>query len=67
MHAVMGIVYGGFLACLAPEMMRWAALPTGFGTSYHGFPAWVLSLLAIGVLTSGVRDLVASLNTQVGR
>ena len=61
MHAVMGIVYGAFLAFLLPEILRWSAEPAAFGTSYHGFPAWVLSGLAIGVLLSGVRDVMASL------
>jgi hypothetical protein len=60
MHAVMGIVYGAFLANLLPVMWRWSALDTGFGASNHGFPAWVLSVLAIGVFASGVRDAVAS-------
>jgi hypothetical protein len=60
MHAVMGIVYGAFLAYLVPEVLRWSDEPTGFGRSYHGFPAWVLSLLALGVLLSGIRDLTAS-------
>ena len=60
MHAVMGIVYGAFLANLLPEMWRWSALDTGFGASSHGFPAWVLTGLAMGVFLSGVRDAVAS-------
>jgi hypothetical protein len=60
MHAVMGIVYGAFLANLLPELWRWSAAGTGFGTSDHGFPAWVLLGLAIGVFLSGVRDAVAS-------
>ena len=60
MHAVMGIVYGAFLAFLVPQMMEWSTLATGFGPSYHGFPAWMLLMLAIGVFVSGVRDLVAS-------
>jgi len=60
MHAVMGIVYGAFLANLLPELWRWSAAGTGFGTSDHGFPAWVLTGLAIGVFLSGVRDAVAS-------
>jgi hypothetical protein len=60
MHAIMGIVYGAFLAFLIPQMRLWSALPTGFGASYHGFPAWLLLLLAAGVFASGVRDLVAS-------
>jgi hypothetical protein len=61
MHAIMGIVYGAFLAYLLPEMARWATLPLGFGKAYHGFPAWVLSVVAAGVLLSGIRDLAASL------
>jgi len=60
MHAIMGIVYGAFLAYLVPEVWRWSEEPTGFGGAYHGFPAWVLSGLAIGVFLSGVRDLAAS-------
>ena len=60
MHAVMGLVYGAFLALLIPEMIQWATLASGFGSSYHGFPAWLLLLLAAGVLASGIRDLVAS-------
>ncbi|HEV8398134.1 MAG TPA: hypothetical protein VGQ37_27855 [Vicinamibacterales bacterium] len=60
MHAVMGIVYGAFLAFLVPEILRWSIKPTRFGSSYHGFPAWVLAALAVGVLLSGVRDAIAS-------
>jgi len=61
MHAIMGIVYGAFLAYLVPQMLVWVNEPTGFGTAYHGFPGWVLSLVAAGVFFSGVRDLMASL------
>jgi hypothetical protein len=60
MHAVMGIVYGAFLALLIPQMIGWSRLATGFGPSYHGFPAWLLLALAAGVCLSGIRDLVAS-------
>lgn len=65
MHAIMGIVYGAFLAFLIPEMVRWSRLPTGFGPSYHGFPAWVLLVLAVGVFISGVRDLKASARPEI--
>lgn len=60
MHAVMGIVYGAFLAFLIPEMIVWSGLASGFGPSSHGFPAWILFVLAAGVFASGIRDLVAS-------
>ena len=61
MHAVMGIVYGAFLAFLIPQMVAWSTLTTGFGSSYHGFPAWMLLALAAGVFASGIRDLMASI------
>ena len=60
MHTIMGIVYGAFLAFLIPQMIGWARLATGFGASYHGFPAWLLLVLAAGVFASGIRDAVAS-------
>jgi hypothetical protein len=60
MHGIMGIVYGAFLAYLLPEMWRWQKLSAGFGPAYHGFPAWVLAIVALGVFGSGVRDLAAS-------
>lgn len=60
MHAIMGIVYGAFLAYLIPSMRHWSRLDTGFGTADHGFPAWMLLVIAIGVFVSGVRDLIAS-------
>ena len=60
MHAVMGIVYGAFLAFLIPQLLEWSKLATGFGPSYHGFPAWMLLVLAAGVVASVVRDLMAS-------
>jgi len=59
-HSIMGIVYGAFLAYLLPELWRWSQLPTGFGGAYHGFPGWVLSLVALGVFVSGIRDAIAS-------
>lgn len=60
MHAIMGIVYGAFLAYLIPSMLRWSRLDTGFGAANHGFPAWMLLMIAMGVFVSGVRDLIAS-------
>ena len=60
MHAIMGIVYGAFLAFLIPQMLEWSGTATGFGPSYHGFPAWLLLTLAVGVAVSGIRDLAAS-------
>jgi hypothetical protein len=60
MHAVMGIVYGIFLALLYPNAATWAHLATGFEGANYGVISWILSAFAVGVLSSGVRDLVAS-------
>lgn len=65
-HAVMGIVYGVFLATLLPEVWRWTTHHTGFTRTDHGPLAWLLTLMGAGVLLSGLRDLAASrrLTTQ---
>jgi hypothetical protein len=59
-HAIMGIVYGAFLAYLIPEMWRWFHQPTGFTPKTHGFPSWVLTIVAAGVCISGIRDMIAA-------
>jgi hypothetical protein len=60
MHAIMGIVYGAFLARLLPEVAGWLRRPTGFGLADHGALAWLLTLMAAGVFLSGLRDLVSA-------
>jgi hypothetical protein len=63
-HAVMGILYGGILAHLIPTLAAWWGLPTGLAVAPAAVPAWlrgVLTLMAAGVLASGMRDLYAAL------
>ncbi len=60
MHAIMGIVYGAFLANLVPQMLAWSARDTGFATASYGALSWLMSLMAVGVFLSGARDLWAS-------
>src|SRR5581483_4070837 len=60
MHAVMGIVYGIFLALLAPHAIDWWKRDTGFTAVQYGWISWMLTLFAAGVFASGVRDLIAS-------
>jgi uncharacterized protein len=60
MHAVMGIVYGVFLAELYPHAARWAKLGSGFGPADYGLLSWILTVYAVGVFASGLRDLAAS-------
>ena len=64
MHSIMGIVYGAFLAYLVPQIWSWKDLPVGFGLAYHGFPGWVLSVVACGVFFSGIRDILASFSKK---
>src|SRR5438874_8267241 len=59
MHAVMGIVYGVFLAELYPHAASWAKLDSAFGAADYGALSWILTLYAVGVFTSGLRDLAA--------
>ncbi len=60
MHAVMGIVYGVFLALFYPSALVWFHLQSGFGPASYGVISWILSVFAIGVASSGIRDLIAS-------
>jgi hypothetical protein len=60
MHAIMGIVYGVFLAELYPHAASWAKLGSEFGAADYGVISWILTLYAVGVFTSGLRDLAAS-------
>lgn len=60
MHAIMGIVYGVFLAQLYPHAASWAKLDSAFGAADYGAISWILTLFAVGVFTSGLRDLAAS-------
>ena len=59
MHALMGIAYGVFLALLYPQAAQWAKLDSGFGAENYGSASWFLTACAVGVFTSGIRDLVS--------
>lgn len=62
-HAIMGIVYGSFLAFLVPHLARWWGEPSGMALSPVDVPVLVraaMAVMALGVLLSGVRDLMAA-------
>jgi hypothetical protein len=59
-HALMGILYGAFLYTLVPELWAWSLLPTGQAFVDRGAISWVLTVFALGVAGSGIRDLRAS-------
>ncbi len=68
-HAVMGILYGAVLANLSATVLDWWQQPTGLVFDPPSIPAWLrggLSLLAVGVLASGVRDVYAALELPHG-
>lgn len=58
MHALMGIMYGAFLAYLLPELIIWAQNPAGFTPKSYGLLSWLLTAMGVGVLFSGIRDLL---------
>lgn len=62
LHLIMAVIYGVFLARLAPEVWQWFYQPTGFGfqKSVASWQVFVCLVFGIGVITSGVRDLGAS-------
>lgn len=60
MHAVMGIVYGVFLTLLFPHVAGWFKLSSGFAPADYGILSWLLTIFAVGVFASGLRDLAAS-------
>ena len=60
MHAIMGLIFGAFLATLLPELWIWSSMPTGFRFHDFGLRSWLLSAMALGVLAAGVRDVTAA-------
>ena len=68
-HAVMGIIYGAMLAHLIPTLIEWAGQPTAFVRSPAPVPETLriaLTLMGVGVLLSGLRDLYASFGLPAG-
>lgn len=63
MHAIMGIVYGAMLAYAVPAVRVWWTQPTQLTIAPHiisGTLRGIMSLMAVGVFLSGIRDLYAS-------
>ena len=68
-HALMGILYGAFLAMLAPVLWSWWRGPTSLAARAEDVPqalSWALTLMAAGVALSGARDLYAALGLPGG-
>lgn len=65
MHTLMAIIYGAFLANLTPQLWKWSQESTGFASVNYGAVSWLMSLMAVGVFVSGVRDWIASMFSRV--
>ena len=68
-HAVMGILYGAMLAVLLPVLAAWWREPTALLLAPADIPAalrWALTVMAVGVFVSGVRDLYAAAQMPYG-
>ena len=67
-HAVMGILYGAMIAHLLPVINTWKSLPTELAIRPIEDPLlkWSLTVMAAGVLASGIRDLYAAMELPGG-
>jgi hypothetical protein len=62
-HGIMGIVYGAALAYLIPVLREWWTVPSRLVMASPANSivlSWILTVMAVGVLLSGVRDLCAA-------
>ena len=61
-HAVMGILYGAMLVFLLSTLRDWWTLPTELARSnVSDLLTWILVVMGVGVLFSGIRDMLAAL------
>jgi hypothetical protein len=63
MHGVIGIVYGAAVAYLVPVLCVWWSKPTRLAVTSPAnsiLLGWILTIMAVGVLLSGIRDLCAA-------
>ncbi|HEX5086082.1 MAG TPA: hypothetical protein VFY40_28950 [Blastocatellia bacterium] len=67
-HALMAIIYGAALANLLPVLWSWSRLPAAIvpTTAAPAPLRWSLTVMAIGVFISGLRDLYAALGLPHG-
>ena len=68
-HALMAVIYGAMLANLLPAALGWRREPTALAPHAQSVPAqlvWLLTLMALGVTASGLRDAYAALGLPGG-
>jgi uncharacterized protein (TIGR01777 family) len=64
MHTVLAINAGAFFALYGIQLAQWHSLPTALVPIDLGWRHWVLTLFAIGVTASGIRDGLAAFRMQ---
>lgn len=64
MHTVLAVNGGAFFALYGVQLVQWSSLPTALVGIDFGWLGWLLTLFAIGVTASGIRDGLASLRLQ---
>lgn len=64
MHTVLAINAGAFFALYGAQLMQWYQLPTALAAADYGWRGWILTLFAIGVTASGIRDGIAAFRLQ---
>ena len=68
-HTVMAIIYGAMLANLLPALDAWRRAETALAPHAEAVPSelvWLLTLMAVGVAASGLRDAYAALGLPGG-
>ncbi len=56
MHVLLFINFGAYCALLAPVLLQWRTLPTGFTIVHHGIFTWMLTALSIASFAWCIRD-----------
>ena len=59
-HTLIAIVYGAFLANLLPRLWTWSGRRTEYEVDGYGGWSWLFTAMAVGVVLSGGRDLLAA-------
>lgn len=63
------LLYGAMIASLVPVLRAWWREPTSLSWQSAGVPAWLgvgVTVMAVGVVLSGLRDLYAALGLPGG-
>lgn len=64
LHTILAINGGALFALYGVQLGQWAALPSALIITDFGWRGWLLTLFAIGVAASGVRDGLATMRMQ---